>query len=321
MSSTIFHLPGSEPSPPEDAGEAKNPFLVALGERVRALRARRGMTRKATAQLAEVSERHLANLEYGVGNASILVLQQVAHALQCPVAELIGDVTTSTPEWLMLRELLEGRDENTLRRVRVTVGQMLGTGGSSEARSPRIALIGLRGAGKSTLGQMLARDLGFAFVELSREIEQFAGCSAAEIQALYGQNAYRRYERRALEETIQIHSEAVIATPGGLVSDAATFNLLLAHCTTVWLQAEPEDHMRRVVAQGDMRPMAASREAMDDLKAILAGRAAFYSKADFRVDTSARDLQESFLELRRIVREALQLPLERAAEKNMHNSA
>ena len=315
MSSTIFHLPGSEPSPPEDAGEAKNPFLVALGERVRALRARRGMTRKATAQLAEVSERHLANLEYGVGNASILVLQQVAHALQCPVAELIGDVTTSTPEWLMLRELLEGRDENTLRRVRVTVGQMLGTGGSSEARSPRIALIGLRGAGKSTLGQMLAQDLGFAFVELSREIEQFAGCSAAEIQALYGQNAYRRYERRALEETIQIHSEAVIATPGGLVSDPATFNLLLAHCTTVWLQAEPEDHMRRVVAQGDMRPMAASREAMDDLKAILAGRAAFYSKADFRVDTSARSLQESFFELRRIVREALQLPLEKVADE------
>jgi XRE family aerobic/anaerobic benzoate catabolism transcriptional regulator len=313
MSSTIFHLPGSEPSPPEDTGEAKNPFLVALGERVRALRARRGMTRKATAQLAEVSERHLANLEYGVGNASILVLQQVAQALQCPVAELIGDVTTSTPEWLMLRELLEGRDENTLRRVRVTVGQMLGTGGSSEARSPRIALIGLRGAGKSTLGKMLAEDLGFPFVELSREIEQFAGCSAAEIQALYGQNAYRRYERRALEETIQIQSEAVIATPGGLVSDAATFNLLLAHCTTVWLQAEPEDHMRRVVAQGDMRPMAASREAMDDLKAILAGRAAFYSKADFRVDTSARSLQESFAELRRIVREALQLPLERVA--------
>jgi XRE family aerobic/anaerobic benzoate catabolism transcriptional regulator len=250
-----------------------------------------------------------------VGNASILVLQQVAHALQCPLAELIGDITTSSPEWLMLRELLEGRDEDTLRRVRVTVGQMLGTGGSSEARSPRIALIGLRGAGKSTLGQMLAEDLGFAFIELSREIEQFAGCSAAEIQALYGQNAYRRYERRALEETIQIHSEAVIATPGGLVSDAATFNLLLAHCTTVWLQAEPEDHMRRVVAQGDTRPMAASREAMDDLKAILAGRAAFYSKADFQLDTSAQGLQESFLALRRIVRGALHLSPEDANER------
>jgi len=310
MSSTIF--PVTDPSlvSGDSPDELKNPFLVALGERVRALRSRRGMTRKAAAQLAEVSERHLANLEYGVGNASILVLQQVAQALQCPLAELIGDVTTSTPEWLMLRELLEGRDEDTLRRVRVTVGQMLGTGGSSDARSPRIALIGLRGAGKSTLGQMLAEDLGCAFIELSREIEQVAGCSAAEIQALYGQNAYRRYERRALEETIQIHSEAVIATPGGLVSDAATFNLLLAHCTTVWLQAEPEDHMKRVVAQGDMRPMAASREAMDDLKAILAGRAAFYSKADFQLNTSSQPLVESFQELRRIVRRALQLPLQ-----------
>ena len=309
MSSTIF--PVSDPSLPtgDSTEEVKNPFLVALGERVRALRSRRGMTRKAAAQLAEVSERHWANLEYGVGNASILVLQQVAHALQCPLAELIGDITTSSPEWLMLRELLDGRDEDTLRRVRVTVGQMLGTGGSSEARSPRIALIGLRGAGKSTLGHLLAEDLGYPFIELSREIEQFAGCSAAEIQALYGQNAYRRYERRALEETIQIHTEAVIATPGGLVSDAATFNLLLAHCTTVWLQAEPEDHMKRVVAQGDMRPMAASREAMDDLKAILAGRAAFYSKADFQLNTSSQPLEQSFHELRRIVRRALQLPL------------
>ena len=160
MSSTIFHLPGSEPSTPEDAGDAKNPFLVALGERVRALRARRGMTRKATAQLAEVSERHLANLEYGVGNASILVLQQVAHALQCPVAELVGDVTTSTPEWLMLRELLEGRDENTLRRVRVTVGQMLGTGGSSEARSPRIALIGLENTHEYVADHIRTKMLG-----------------------------------------------------------------------------------------------------------------------------------------------------------------
>jgi XRE family aerobic/anaerobic benzoate catabolism transcriptional regulator len=192
-----------------------------------------------------------------------------------------------------------GRDEATLRRVRVAVGQLLGTGGANGAspgtRSPRVALVGLRGAGKSTLGQMLADDLGFAFVELSREIEKFAGCSINEIQALYGQNAYRRYERRALEEAIQIYPEAVIATPGGLVSDAATFNLLLAHCTTVWLQADPEDHMKRVAAQGDLRPMAASREAMDDLRRILSGRAAFYSKAEFRLDTSAQPLEPTFL--------------------------
>jgi XRE family aerobic/anaerobic benzoate catabolism transcriptional regulator len=300
---------GNDPGP---AAADKNPFLVALGERVRSLRARRGMTRKAVALAADVSERHLANLEYGVGNASILVLLQVAGALQCSIAELIGDVTTSSAEWLLLRELLDGRDEGTLRRVRVAVGQLLGTGGANGAspatRSPRVALVGLRGAGKSTLGQLLADDLGFAFVELSREIEKFAGCSINEIQALYGQNAYRRYERRALEEAIQIYPEAVIATPGGLVSDAATFNLLLAHCTTVWLQADPEDHMKRVAAQGDLRPMAASREAMDDLRRILSGRAAFYSKAEFRVDTSAQPLEPTFLQLRGVVREALGLP-------------
>ena len=265
------------------------------------------MTRKSVALAADVSERHLANLEYGLGNASILVLNQVAQALQCSLAEMIGDVTTSSPEWLLLRELLEQRDEATLRRVREAVGQMLGTGGGNAARSSRVALIGLRGAGKSTLGQMLAEDLGFPFVELSREIEKFAGCSISEIQALYGVNAYRRYERRALEETIQIYPEAVIATPGGMVSDPATFNQLLAHCTTVWLQADPEDHMKRVLAQGDLRPMAASKEAMEDLKGILVGRAAFYSKADMRLDTSAAPLQPTFLALREMVRKSLQL--------------
>jgi len=318
MSSTILH-----PREPEDefdgnslvrsgdaeTGDEKNPFLVALGERARSLRSRRGMTRKAVAAAADVSERHLANLEYGTGNASILVLLQVAGALQCSLAELIGDVTTSSPEWLMIRELLEGRDEATLHRVRVAVGEMLGTGGGNAQHSSRIALVGLRGAGKSTLGQMLADDLGFPFVELSREIEKFAGCSISEIQALYGMNAYRRYERRALEEAIQIYPEAVIATPGGLVSDAATFNQLLAHCTTVWLQADAEDHMKRVTAQGDLRPMAASKEAMEDLKRILAGRAAFYSKTELRLDTSAQPLAATFAALRTLVRQALQLPL------------
>ena len=312
MSSTILPVPGyalGEASGEMAAGEAKNPFLVALGERVRALRARRGMTRKALSAAADVSERHLANLEYGTGNVSILVLLQVAGALQCALAELIGDVTTSSPEWLMIREMLERRDEATLQKVRVAVGELLGTGGGNRARSPRVALVGLRGAGKSTLGQMLAGDLGYPFVELSREIEKFAGCSVAEIQALYGVNAYRRYERRALEEAIQIYPEAVIATPGGLVSDPATFNQLLAHCTTVWLQASAQDHMQRVVAQGDMRPMAGSREAMDDLKGILAGRAAFYSKAQLRIDTSAQGLAETFALLREAVRRALELEI------------
>ncbi|VTU17985.1 Shikimate kinase [Variovorax sp. PBS-H4] len=287
------------------AEEAKNPLLVALGERVRNLRARRGLTRKAVAQAAEVSERHLANLEYGIGNASILVLQQVATALHCSLAELVGDVTTSSPEWLLIRELLERRGEADLRRARIALGELLGTAAGDPARHRRIALVGLRGAGKSTLGQMLADDLDVPFIELSREIEKLAGCSVREIHDLYGTNAYRRYERRALEEAIQIYSEVVIATPGGIVSDPATFNELLSHCTTVWLQAAPEEHMGRVAAQGDTRPMAASKEAMDDLRRILAGRAAFYSKADLSVDTGGQDLAQSFHALRTTVREAM----------------
>ncbi|MEZ5740004.1 MAG: helix-turn-helix transcriptional regulator [Burkholderiaceae bacterium] len=292
----------------EDQGQGKNPFLIALGDRVRGLRSRRGMTRRALAAAADVSERHLANLEYGVGNASILVLVQVAQALHCSLAELIGDVTTSSPEWLLIRELLERRDDATLQRVRESIGRLLDGAGQAPAHDSRIALIGLRGAGKSTLGRLLAEDLGFPFVELSREIERFAGCSIAEIQGLYGVNAYRRYERRAIEEAIQIYPEAVIATPGGLVSDAATFNLLLGHCTTVWLKAAPEDHMRRVIAQGDMRPMAASKEAMEDLKEILVGRSGFYSKAQLTLDTSAQPLDETFAALRRLVRAAMALP-------------
>lgn len=291
-----------------EAAGGRHPFLVALGERARTLRARRGMTRKAVALAADVSERHLANLEYGTGNASILVLLQVAQALRCSLAELLGDVTTATPEGLMIRELLEGRSEAELRRARHALDALFGGGSAGDAaRRSRIALIGLRGAGKSTLGQRLAEDLGFAFIELSREIEKFAGCAISEIHNLYGAPAYRRYERRALEEAIQIYPEVVIATPGGIVSDATNFNLLLSHCTTIWLQADPADHMARVAAQGDLRPMAASKEAMEDLRRILDGRRAFYAKADLSFDTSAwgHDVNAAFEALRQRVREHL----------------
>ncbi len=215
MSSTI--VPSDAIAAPEavrqraatQKGERKDPFLIALGERVRALRARRGMTRKALAAATDVSERHLANLEYGVGNASVLVLLQVTRALHCSFAELLGDVTTLSPEWLLMREMLENRDEATLRRVRVAVGELLGTGPARGARPLAADRPDRpRGAGKSTLGRMLAEDLDFPFVELTREIEKMAGCSTAEILGLYGQNAYRRYERRALEEAVQIY-------PGG----------------------------------------------------------------------------------------------------------
>jgi XRE family transcriptional regulator, aerobic/anaerobic benzoate catabolism transcriptional regulator len=311
MLSTIVSAPNSEAK----SAQEEQRFLHSLGERVKSQRARKGMTRKALSSAAGVSERHLANLEYGEGNASILVLDQVAQALQCPLVQLLGDVTTQSPEWLLIREQLQGASDATLRKVRTHIGQMLKSDRDSSATqatlaaSRRIALIGLRGAGKSTLGHMLAKDLGFPFLELSREIERIAGCTVAEIQALYGANAYRRYERRALEEAAQKNAEIVLAIPGGLVSDPATFNLLLDNCTTIWLQATPADHMQRVMAQGDMRPMAASKEAMQDLTAILDSRSAYYSKADFSLDTSAQSQAASFEQLRKITRGALKLPV------------
>ncbi len=288
-------------------GESRDAFLVALGDRLRTLRARRGYTRKALAREADVSERHLANLETGTGNASILVLRQIAHALDCALAELIGDETTGSPEWLMIRDLLHGRSEAELQRARGALAELLSESGPDIGRRRRIALIGLRGAGKSTLGQMLADDVGFPFVELNREVERLAGAGLAEIHALYGLTAYRRYERRALEETIQLHPEAVIATPGGLVSEAGTFQLLLAHCFTVWLHAEPEEHMQRVIAQGDLRPMSGNAEATQDLKRILAGRTPFYGKADLAYDTSGQDLARCYAGLRERIGDALGL--------------
>jgi XRE family transcriptional regulator, aerobic/anaerobic benzoate catabolism transcriptional regulator len=316
-SSTIFHLMKLDPSAKvvetetdkfTDAknNEARHPFLLALGERLKKLRAQRGLTRKALAKEADVSERYLANLEYGIGNASVMVLLQISTALRASLAELLGDFTTTTPEWLMLRAELERCDEATLKNVRQHLSGLLGGTAQESAKDRRIALIGLRGAGKSSLGLMLSQELGFPFIELGRDIEALAGCPVHEIQGLYGMNAYRRYERRALEQAIAAHEEAVIATPGGLVSDTQSFNLLLSRCTTIWLQATPEDHMRRVREQGDLRPMAASKEAMEDLKSILEGRKAFYSKSDYSINTSGRPIESAFQELSGTVRKSLE---------------
>lgn len=247
-----------------DLDADKHPYLVTLGERVRSLRARRGLSRKAAAARARVSERHWANLETGVGNASILVLLQVAKSLQCSLVTLLEE----TPE-------------------------------AGNLRRQHIALIGLRGAGKSTLGQRLAQELGYVFVELSRVIENLAGCSISEIHGLYGPEAYRRYERRALEDCLAQYPHVVMATPGGLVSEESTYNMMLAQCYTIWLQATPEDHMARVLAQGDTRPMSASTEAMQDLRRILSNRSPFYAKADLHFDTSLHPLEECFQALKK----------------------
>ncbi|MES3013928.1 MAG: helix-turn-helix transcriptional regulator [Pseudomonadota bacterium] len=297
----------STPPEPVDA-DLKDPFLAALGERTRALRARRGLTRKGLAKAAEVSERHLANVEMGVGNASVQFLRQLAQALNCSLAELVGDETASSPEWLMIRELLRGRSDAELVQARGALAAMFGAPASPAARRQRIALIGLRGAGKSTLGRGLAEGWNLPFVELNRSIEALAGCTLSEIHSLYGPAAYRRYEKRAMEETIQRFPRAVIATPGGIVSDPATFNLLLAHCYTVWVRATPEEHMGRVLAQGDTRPMAGNTgnaEAMNDLRRILESRAAFYSKADAVFDTSEKAPDVALAALREQLRDVI----------------
>jgi len=282
---------------------ARDAFLARLGERLRTFRAQRGLTRKSLALEAGVSERHLANLESGIGNASVLVLKQVAQALGCALSEILAEDARSS-ERVLLADLLADRSEEELKRARLALTQLFRPRPTTQDRVRRVALIGLRGAGKTTLGHMLADDLGAPFVETNREIERLAGCSVGEIHALYGASAYRRYERRALEEVLHQYSDAVIATPGGLVSDATTFNLVLERCFTVWLRAAPEEHMNRVLAQGDYRPMAGNAEAMTDLKRILASREAFYAKADLTFDTGGKPLAQCFDELRSAVWQA-----------------
>jgi XRE family aerobic/anaerobic benzoate catabolism transcriptional regulator len=244
----------------------------------------------------------------GVGNASVQFLRQLAQALNCSLAELVGDETASSPEWLMIREILRGRNDAELVQARGALAAMFGAPASQAARRQRVALIGLRGAGKSTLGRALAEGWKVPFVELNRGIEALAGCTLSEIHSLYGPAAYRRYEKRAMEDTIQRFPRAVIATPGGIVSDPATFNLLLAHCYTVWVRATPEEHMGRVLAQGDTRPMAGhtgNLEAMNDLRRILESRAAFYSKADMVFDTSEMSPEAALAALHEQLRDVI----------------
>jgi XRE family aerobic/anaerobic benzoate catabolism transcriptional regulator len=275
----------------------EDPFRARLGDRVRRLRARGGLTRRELAKEADVSERHLANLETGVGNPSVQILRRVAQALNCNITELVGDEGDESADWLLIRGLLRNRAPEDLADARRALTRHFGLTGGIGRRADRIALIGLRGAGKSTLGRMLAQDLDCPFVEVNREVERLAGCRPEEIHALYGASAYRRYERQALEEVIAKNARAIIATPGGLVSEPATFNILLQNCLTVWLRAAPEEHMSRVVAQGDRRPMAGNRQAMNDLKLILVERTPFYAKADLTCDTHGQSLQESFRQL------------------------
>jgi len=265
-------------------------FLSCVGKRVREARAQRGLTRKALSHAARVSERYLAQLESGEGNASIVLLRRVAAALNVRLADLL-DETASAGAAGAVRRFLETlkpeRMQEALRRLTQEFGR------DESVRRKRIALIGLRGAGKTTLGNLLARALGRPFIELDREVEREAGVSLAEVFLLYGPAGYHRIEQRCLNRVIDSQTDAVLAVGGGIVSEPETYEFLLRNCYTIWLKARPEEHMARVVAQGDTRPMAGRTEAMDELRRILDSREPLYAKAEAVVDTAGQSLAES----------------------------
>jgi len=279
-------------------------FLAFLGERVRELRRRRGMTRKQMSQEADVSERHLAQLESGEGNISVVLLQRIAAALHVPIANLFVAQSKERAEKKVIQRFLERLPEHRLEDV---VSRLMRDFSQEEKmRRMRIALIGVRGAGKSTLGSLLAKEMGNRFVELDSEIERETGMPLGEIFSLYGQSGFRAIEKRTLEKVLKENERAVISVGGGVVSEKETFEFLLSHCYTVWIKAAPEEHMSRVMAQGDFRPMAANNQAMEDLRRILEAREPLYRKADLLLDTSGVSVEESFAKLKTALRENLQ---------------
>lgn len=282
-------------SPPAVAGDD---FLVTLGTRVREIRDRRGMARKLVAREAGVSERHLAHLEAGDGNVSIMLLRGIARALDVSLVDLLAPEREDTLEKRLIRRFLERLPQQRLEEV---VFRLMRDFGHEEAvRRKRVALIGLRGAGKSTLGTRLAREQGVPFVELDREIAKDTGMPSSEIFSLYGQTGYRRIEKSTLERIIREHRGAVISVGGGVVAEAETYSMLLSNCYTIWVKARPEEHMARVVAQGDLRPMAGNEEAMDNLRRILEAREPLYAKADMVIDTSGESVEASYTKLRQL---------------------
>jgi XRE family aerobic/anaerobic benzoate catabolism transcriptional regulator len=276
--------------------QAEEAYLERLGQRVRGERMRRGMTRKQLAAESGVSERYLAQLEAGRGNISILLLRQVAQAMGRPLDLLVLDGPERPVEAELLRGLLARLDPERLAEAHDLLSERFGLA-NAQARNGRIALIGLRGAGKSTLGRLLAERLALPFVEMTREIEAAAGMQMTEIIGLGGQTMLRRLALRALDAVVARHPTAVLATGGGLVAEPETYEALLANCFTVWVTARPEEHMSRVLAQGDRRPMADNPEAMEDLRRILAEREALYAKADRRLDTAGLTVAQALEKL------------------------
>jgi XRE family aerobic/anaerobic benzoate catabolism transcriptional regulator len=259
-------------------------FLEQLGQRVRTMRSLRGMSRKVLAKVSGISERYIAQLEGGKGNVSIVLLRRVANAMAAHLEDLIPSADPA-PDWQVIRDLLRKASPGQIAQAKDILA-----GGSAathrRASFAGIALIGLRGAGKSTLGKLLAKQIGWAFVELNKEIERQNGLSVAEIIALYGQEGFRRMEQTALTQLLARKEPIVLATGGGIVSEPLTFDLILSSFYTIWLKAEPEEHMARVRGQGDLRPMADDRSAMAELRNILLSREPLYARASAVVDTA-----------------------------------
>jgi XRE family aerobic/anaerobic benzoate catabolism transcriptional regulator len=279
-----------EPHTPEEAA-----LLQALGARIRTMRAQRGMTQRALSLRSGVSERYIAQFEAGGGNVSILVLQRIGGALGVPLAELVADRAASG-ERAALHRMLDRLDEDQLVAARQVLADWLGQP-ADPRRALRVALIGLRGAGKSSLGRLLAAARGVPFIELDHEVERQTRMELRDIFEIHGQNGFRRLERQTLERLLAEGQPMVLATGGGIVAEAATFELLLSRCLTVWLRASPEEHMQRVVTQGDERPMRDNAQAMDDLRAILTSRESLYARADLTLDNQGRPLEASLAEL------------------------
>jgi XRE family transcriptional regulator, aerobic/anaerobic benzoate catabolism transcriptional regulator len=281
---------------PRVASTSNDGFLLVLGKRVRELRNRRGLTRKLMAREADVSERHLAQLEAGEGNVSIVLLRRIAAALHVSLAELFTAEAETRHEKVLIQRFLERLPAH---RVADAMSRLLREFGDEEAaRRERVALIGLRGAGKSTLGLRLGQDLNIPFIELDGEIERDTGMPLGEIFSLYGQTGYRAIERRSLERVLHEHEQAILSVGGGVVSEKETYDYLLSNCYTVWIKAQPEEHMSRVIAQGDLRAIAGGNQAMQDLRQILEAREPLYRKADMYLDTSGNTVDESFAKLK-----------------------
>jgi XRE family aerobic/anaerobic benzoate catabolism transcriptional regulator len=278
-------------------------FLDQLGQRVRTMRALRGMSRKVLAKVSGISERYIAQLESGKGNVSIVLLRRVSTAMGAHLEDLIP-VTDSAPDWPVIRDLLRKATPAQIAQARDALAGH--SAAAQRASFSGIALIGLRGAGKSTLGKILAKKIGWNFVELNKEIEAQNGLSVAEIIALYGQEGFRRMEQSALNQLLARKELMVLATGGGIVSEPLTFDLILSSFYTIWLKAEPEEHMMRVRRQGDLRPMADDRSAMAELRNILVSREPLYARASATVDTAGLSVDAAAARLIDTVRPVLQ---------------